>query len=1311
MPTSDNIYADNSVFQYNLSEEEQQEIKDMEEMEAAEAAKLSAPSEAPVEPAAQPTTQTPSPATSATPQAPTAPAEEEGAMAQPEEVEQQVEQEGTTPFGNNQMLEENLPENTKGALNMAMGVGDIVADTVGLLPWLKPADEWWEEVSGRNDPNYDPVQKMIRDTSSNLIPFLTAAGPLTGALGKVGTAAKIGSGVDKTAKGAALLGLSTGISAINDTTKEPGNLGTVLGDVMGVDVPWATRDGDSPDWIFGMNMLENAVLDGAGELATMIAGVKATKGGNNIIPANEASAAKIKPKPKQTPAEAMDAHAQLTEAATNEEAIRRYEADPEGTKGYDAFVNEPAEPQARAVQFKGADPVNFIADNDRILNNINTTNGRQRPAFSDHFMNRFLAANESADIEDIVEEATKDMDVQFSNTIGDTVRSVEEIDASIDRLTASVFLDDVTDFATKIEDMKYAGEEILGNAVKRLPEDKMLELSNAMTKALEIMQPAKRRTRAVLSTQAGGGLVDVSRAIELIGDTADTARQQQMAVKNLGVLLKAVGEQKYIDGYSLNMSKLMKNKPDSMTAEWFTEQGEKFKIDIKNQGQKTLEFISTMEEISKTNPEYFKPLYKQFVKTGGKVDDLYKLGKLIDNRMGFWKKAFIDGDKEVPSILVKELDSVRYNNLLNAKAPLSAGLGATMGITGKPLTILTGYLSQGKFKDFGDSLKTFGNINETFSRALKYASSEWKYAVENPDFSAARGRADFQLSNMEDFDMLEELSETWYREKNFGKIAAWNILKITSQFNRQAWNRWGINSMTAIDGFVKSTNASLIARERAMRDVYAKGNWNEAAYQAKQTELYNKSFDKNGVLTDEAAKYASGEMNLNLDTNLTSGIDGLVKQVPVAKALFLFPRTGVNQQVLNFTFSPTGALGIAIGKSRKAQRAKLNSPEAAEVLMEHGFAPDDMQALERLKAEYKGRQLMGASLTFGAGMLAMNSGLTGSGPANDAMKRDMRKKGWKPYQITIGGQQFDYSNMGPITLYLGLVADTVFESTRADQAFTEDMFRTLGHSISMNITNQTFLSGFEPLAAAISQDPSAWSRLAANMVDSYIPGTGIRSVLSKALVPQLKDVEQHFLAQLANRNRWIPWVNEKLVDAKDIYTGESINYADPMTSVTNALLPAGRSNGGMEPWRQKFIESGWTGMKQHRINPDTGEKFTPDQRQAIDLWIAENSNLGADVKEIFEADDQWWKKNLTGFVKARGLKPKNIMDVKDTYLYDLLDKLHDGAYADAYQALKAQDQEIGEQARLKNATAAANARGDYDSAKQLAEQFLQNSFK
>ena len=59
----------------------------------------------------------------------------------------------------------------------------------------------------------------------------------------------------------------------------------------------------------------------------------------------------------------------------------------------------------------------------------------------------------------------------------------------------------------------------------------------------------------------------------------------------------------------------------------------------------------------------------------------------------------------------------------------------------------------------------------------------------------------------------------------------------------------------------------------------------------------------------------------------------------------------------------------------------------------------------------------------------------------------------------------------------------------------------------MNITNKSFLSGFEPLARLISGDPSAFSRFFAMQADSYIPGTGVRSILNKAITPQLKDVE------------------------------------------------------------------------------------------------------------------------------------------------------------------------------------------------------------
>ena len=966
MPTSDNIYA-NTEYQYNPTHDQQQAEIDEEERRKAE--ELRAQQQAAVEAAKVPAPSAPT----STPQASQAPTE-----ATESDMEEKVESSETTPFGNNQMLEENLPENTKAALSYGLGAGDIVSDTLGLIPWLKPADEWWEEVSGRNDPNYDPVQKAIRDTASNLIPFLTLQGPVTQGLSKVGQLSKLPKltkGADAVAKGGALLGLSTGISAVNDTTKEPGNLGNVMENMFGIDVPWATRDGDSPDWIFAKNMLENVVIDGAGELATILTGVKATKGGNKIIPADEVSATKIKPQVDQTPQEAMKANTELNEAVLNEEALRRFDADPEGEKGYDAFVNEPAEPQKRVIQFKEGDIVNFKADNDRIINNIGTSNGRARPAHTTHFQEKFLAATESADVEDLVNQVTSELDVNFHNVIGDVTRSSDEINQSIDILTARVFNDEANDFVSNIDQLKFDGEKILGNEVKRLTQDAFADLSNAITKSIEILNPGKRKARAVMSSQAGGGLVDTSRAIELIGTTADTARQQENAWTNLGVLMKTVRDQQYIDGFSLNFKKLVAENPGQVTAEWLNQQNEAYKVTLKDNGVKTLQFINTLKDVSKENPEYFKPLFEQFMKTKGDVDSLYKLGALIDNRLGFWKKAFYDGKPEVPSLLVQELSGARYNSLLNGKAPINAFGGLVMGLGGKPISQMVGWMSEGKFKEMGDAFKTFSAVGETFSRGIKYGAQEWRYALDNPTGAAARsGRKDIQLQPMEDFEMLEQLSDTWYKEGKLGKIAAWNSLKLLTVFSRSNWNRWGINSMSFLDGFSKSANASLIARQRAMDEVFAKGGaWDEAMYQAKQQELYDKSFDKNGVLTDEAAKFASGEVNLNLDNKVTSALDTALKHVPAAKSLFLFSRTGINAQSLNATFNPLGPLGLAIGRAGKIQRAKPNTPQAVEALMEHGFAPDDMKALKRLQMEYKGRALMGQSMVFGAGMMALTA--------------------------------------------------------------------------------------------------------------------------------------------------------------------------------------------------------------------------------------------------------------------------------------------------------------------------------------------------
>ena len=91
--------------------------------------------------------------------------------------------------------------------------------------------------------------------------------------------------------------------------------------------------------------------------------------------------------------------------------------------------------------------------------------------------------------------------------------------------------------------------------------------------------------------------------------------------------------------------------------------------------------------------------------------------------------------------------------------------------------------------------------------------------------------------------------------------------------------------------------------------------------------------------------------------------------------------------------------------------------------------------------------------------------------------RRMRSMGWEPFSIRdpISGEWKSYQGLEPFDTFLGLTADIVYNAQRFDQAVTEDWFRTLASSISLNIAQKTFLSGFEPLAKMISGDQGGLS--------------------------------------------------------------------------------------------------------------------------------------------------------------------------------------------------------------------------------------------
>ena len=65
------------------------------------------------------------------------------------------------------------------------------------------------------------------------------------------------------------------------------------------------------------------------------------------------------------------------------------------------------------------------------------------------------------------------------------------------------------------------------------------------------------------------------------------------------------------------------------------------------------------------------------------------------------------------------------------------------------------------------------------------------------------------------------------------------------------------------------------------------------AFQKMQREMYADSWDVNGVLKDDAAIYAAGEINLNLPNEAVGALENTMKNVPILKSIFMFPRTGI----------------------------------------------------------------------------------------------------------------------------------------------------------------------------------------------------------------------------------------------------------------------------------------------------------------------------------------------------------------------------------------------------------------------------------
>ena len=1179
------------------------------------------------------------------------------------------------------------------ALQPVLGVADFASDAIGLVPWLKPIDQWWDDNSYRST---HPGHKLLRDASSVIIPSLVGGAGAIKAGMAIPKAAALPSYIKTLGSVAAWTGADTAVAAISSHSKTDDNMAATLNNWLGWDIPWATRASDSPDVRWKKNVYEAAGLAGGVELlGAAFAFGRKTK----LLARDEAAQAAIDSRAAVSNqydnplTEVIEEGRAAKEAAELDEMRQALDSDPDGTV-YNAFVNDLGPDDAgKATINTQPDPLMAKVNHAQIQNNLDTANGRAAAVVNEAFNRDFLHAIDGNSRANQLDQLFTRISPNFDAVVNGKTITAEQMNRSVDNLTNAIFGADLPlkEFEFVVDDMKTT----VFNSSQLLDEEQWTIASQAFKNAYNtLFDPNQMRASALLTQQAADNVADAAKAVKMLGDEVDTVRQHNIILDKMNLLGQEVEVNRYIVGKAKEWQRIKATGEEDDAVKWMNQQGGQFDEYIRHIKVKGNKLNDQLKKIANENPAYYKPFIEAYDATNGKVDDLYKLKRLTENNVGFIKKAFVDAEPEVPSQFVKQLHAARINGLLSGMAPIRALTGNTLLTAIKPVTTFAGALAQGDMDTVKRAMWVYGGISENFKRGLKVMKDEWRRASLDPEEAMLRGRADLRQAKIDELEYMESMAEGWRTAKEpgwRGKVALWNMTKGLSWWNKQHFVRWGTNALYAIDGMTNSFMASGMARAKAYDELFdaARGAPTKADFRKLNRDLYSEAFDETGLLTDQAAKFASQEVALNLDNAVVNRFEKFIETVPAARGIFLFPRTGINAAELAWSFNPMSALGLATPRVKSVFKA-VSKDDMIRVLKEHNITEyaDVQTAFQALKSEYLGRQIMGSTIAMSAGVWAMEGNLTGNGPQDGAERQRMMRMGWQPLSIRnpLTGKWHSYKGFEPFQQVLGLTADMVYYSSRVDQAVTEDWFRKLSFSISMNVTNNTFVGGFEPLAGLLTGDPTAWNRFWAQQVDqTIVPFKGVRTILNNAISPQLRDVENDFMHYVANGSKFMFSGAEQsfLPNLLDVYTGKPIRGYESMTQAANAILPFFKVNADVEPWRRWLLATGWDGLQRNRINKHTGEALSAEDRHYINNWIAKNAGLKHQIIALMNTGDDYFMNQINEYAKKRGLKSQRDYPVKEFFVHKELDRIHDRAFDAAWMSLETYKEQFRSQGRLR----------------------------
>jgi len=144
-------------------------------------------------------------------------------------------------------------------------------------------------------------------------------------------------------------------------------------------------------------------------------------------------------------------------------------------------------------------------------------------------------------------------------------------------------------------------------------------------------------------------------------------------------------------------------------------------------------------------------------------------------------------------------------------------------------------------------------------------------------------------------------------------------------------------------------------------------------------------------------------------------------------------------------------------------------------------------------AEAAGRLATGTLLYTMGITLAANGMVTGRGPKEPELRKQLLASGWQPYSFRLGDTYVSYGRNDPVATFIGLMADAyeiaaqTYDPSPEDQSELTALSSAIIGSIANNVTNKSYLRGIVTTLGALTGDEAEWNKLQRQYAGAVVP--------------------------------------------------------------------------------------------------------------------------------------------------------------------------------------------------------------------------------